>query len=590
MSSILHKLRAKFLSPGSNLELRLRTLYHRFSATRPGFKIQDWRSRHSYKNWRFQQESIDPPETDDLAYQPNVSFLLNCPSGDSADVMSTIHSILNLSIKNWEILLLTADDEEYLPLPSSIKQDEHIKQINKRQELEGQITGDFLVFSAPGDRFSKHLLAYLFEAINRQPAADIIYFDCEYTPEGETCAMPFFKPDAFSPELLLSVNYLSRAFINMNAVNLQHFHKEDHHNLLAAEYDMILRLVEADSSFEHIAKVLVSQKRLPLSADPGNTQVILSHLRRIGRLQPESKQIGDCIRFSWMMNDPSIAIIIPTKNHPALLNALITSILEKTEYENFTINLVDNDSDDEEVLLYYESLKHNTKCSILPYHGNFNYSTAINLGVENTKSDLVLLLNDDMEILDPCWLAELAQWAILPEIGVVGARLLRKNRALQHAGIIIGLNGFAGHIYLNAPEHFKGLFGSADWYRDYFALTGACQMVRRELFTSVGGYDKGFRLAFGDIDFCLRVNEKGFRNIYTPFANICHYEGYSRGYATPIEDIRRGYDKLETYLQTGDQYYSPNLSYTRIPRCINPKNNSDERMIRVKERRAFYKS
>jgi len=195
-----------------------------------------------------------------------------------------------------------------------------------------------------------------------------------------------------------------------------------------------------------------------------------------------------------------------------------------------------------------------------------------------------------MEVIDPHWLAELAQWAMVPEIGVVGARLLRANHTIQHAGIIIGLNGYAGHIYLNAPEYYLGLFGSADWYRNFLAVTGACQMVRRDLFNEVGGYDGGFRLAFGDIDFCLRIHKKGYRNLYTPFVNLFHYEGKARGFDTPVEDIQRGYDKLDPYLYDNDQYYSPNLSYTRIPQCIIPDKYTEERMKLIEERKNFYRS
>jgi GT2 family glycosyltransferase len=416
----------------------------------------------------------------------------------------------------------------------------------------------------------------------------VIYYDCEYAPDAGTSKLPFFKPDTLSPELLFSVNYITRAFIKRSPVNIQDIHPQEGHDLLAVEYELILHLVEAGRDFTHIPKVLVSQDRLPRAADSGNTHVILSHLSRIGRRQPGSEKIGNCVRFSWQANNPSIAIIIPTKNNPALLKNLVTSIFEKTVYKDFSINIVDNESDNKEVLAYYETLEYHPQCSIIPFHEKFNYSTAINLGVENTQSDLVLLLNDDMEVIDPHWLTEMAQWAMLPEVGVVGARLLRANRTLQHAGVIIGLNGFAGHIYLNAPEHHTGLFGSVDWYRDYLAVTGACQMVRRELFNSVNGYDRDFSLAFGDIDFCLKVYEKGYRNVYTPFANLYHHEGHSRGYATPIEDIHRGYQKMEDFLSKADPFYSPNLTYTRIPRCDLSGDAELSRQIQIEERKKFY--
>jgi O-antigen biosynthesis protein len=190
--------------------------------------------------------------------------------------------------------------------------------------------------------------------------------------------------------------------------------------------------------------------------------------------------------------------------------------------------------------------------------------------------------------MDELWLSELTQWAIRPEVGVVGAKLLRKNRTIQHVGIILGLTGFMGHIYLNAPEHYNGLFGSVDWYRNYLAITGACQMIRRDVFEEVGGYDLAYELAFGDIDFCIKVHEKGYQNVYTPFAKVFHYEGSSRGYQTPVDDILRGYEQLETYLVEGDPFYSPNLTYTRIPKCVVEKHSDDERLRQTRARKSFY--
>jgi GT2 family glycosyltransferase len=252
------------------------------------------------------------------------------------------------------------------------------------------------------------------------------------------------------------------------------------------------------------------------------------------------------------------------------------------------IYIVDNGSDNPQTIAYYQEVSQQQNIAIIPYPEPFNYSEAINRGVQETKSDLVLLMNDDMAVFTDIWLNELAQWAVRPEIGVVGAKLIRKNHTIQHAGIVMGLSGFAGHIYLNAPEDYHGLLGSVDWTRNYLAMTGACQMVRREVFNDVGGYDEGYRLAFGDIDFCLKVHEKGYQNVYTPFAQLYHYEGSSRGYQTPVEDALKGYDTLETYLINEDPFFSPNLTYTRIPRCVFKKHTVNERKQQIEARKNFY--
>ena len=176
----------------------------------------------------------------------------------------------------------------------------------------------------------------------------------------------------------------------------------------------------------------------------------------------------------------------------------------------------------------------------------------------------------------------------MPDVGVVGAKLLRKNRTIQHAGIIIGIAGYAGHVYLNASENYSGLFGSVNWYRNYLALTGACQMFRRDVFNQVNGYDEAYSLAFGDVDFCIRVHNAGYQNVYNPFARLFHYEGSSRGHQTPVEDILKGYDLIDQFLVEGDPYFSPNLTYSRIPKCALSNDPLNDRVKIIQSRKNFY--
>jgi GT2 family glycosyltransferase len=246
---------------------------------------------------------------------------------------------------------------------------------------------------------------------------------------------------------------------------------------------------------------------------------------------------------------------------------------------------VDNRSTEPEVLAYYDELAGNERVTLVHYDKPFNYSEAINLGVAQSTADVVVLLNNDMLVTDAGWLHELVQWAVQPGIGVVGGKLLHRNNTIQHAGIILGMNGFIGHLYLNAPEHYHGLAGSVDWYRDLHAVTGACQAVRRALFLQVGGYDERFRLAFGDIDFCLRVVKAGCRNLYNPFARLTHFEGGSRGYETPVKDILLAYDELLPWVEKHDPYYSPNLTYQPIPQCNSQSGEVDARLQNIKNRR-----
>jgi O-antigen biosynthesis protein len=588
--SILHKLRSKFLSPNSPMELWLRTLYHKLSATRLFFHIQDWRAKRSYQKWLANQNSQQKIDISTLVNQPKVSFLLNIYNAHNDEALATIQSIRNLDVDNWEIILGT-DKENYYSELSNFTEDEKIKLIILSQEnVLDLFSGAYIVFCAAGDSFHPQLLSLFYQSLNRNPSADIYYSDCDYVLRNSSERLPLFKPTALSPEMFLSVNYFSRGIINKDSISEYLSAISLKINILSIEYDIIFRMVEKSARIHHIPNILISQSDLVESANPNYTEIVKLHLSKTGLLRHRTKQNNSELGFSWHIETPSIAIIIPTKNHGSLLKNLISSIFKTTKYENFTLNLVDNDSDDEDTLSYYETLKQKPRFSLVPYHGDFNYSQAINLGAEYTQSDLLLFLNDDMEVIDPHWLHEMTQWAIRPDIGVVGAKLLRENHTIQHAGIILGLSGFAGHIHLNATDHYQSLFGSVDWYRNYLAVTGACQMVRREVFDEVGGYDEGFQIAFGDIDFCLRIHDLGYRNVYTPFARLYHYEGKSRGYSTPVSDILRAYEKHEKYLEKHDPYFSPNLTYTRIPRCVINKTSIDNRKQQIEERKSFYLS
>jgi GT2 family glycosyltransferase len=344
------------------------------------------------------------------------------------------------------------------------------------------------------------------------------------------------------------------------------------------------------NSFSHLPAMLATLTSLVLPKDDDLRGVIAKHLNQQGLNEVSYEERFNLPRFIWKVRDPSVAIVILTKNHHQYLENLLKSINNHTRDSKHKILIVDNGSDDQATLAYYEKIDKVQNIKIVAYDKPFNYSEAINLGVGSSDSDLVLLLNDDMKVGNDIWLDELTQWAIEPEIGVVGAKLLRTNHTIQHAGIIMGLNGFAGHLYLNAPEHYDGLFGPVDWCRNVLAVTGACQMVRRAVFEAAGGYDEAYQLAFGDIDFCLRVNQLGYRNMVTPFANIFHYEGQTRGYTTPMGDILKGLEEMEGILIEGDPYFSPHLTLTRIPKCDLSSSSKASRIQQIESRKAFYKN
>lgn len=522
---------------------------------------------------------------DPFSQKPLVTFIVDHINGKLAQLKQTIDSILAQQDDQWEVLIIAPHHESILEM----KQDPRITFITKPTNLLDIASGDFLVFCQSGDQFWSAFLTRFYQAIAKGYRPDVVYTDCEVQQEGSKHPKPLFKPGKVSPELMYSVNYLSRALIKADAIRTINRKVPSDQDLMAQEYDILLRLYENNLNFHHLPYFLLSQNDWATLLNQKNLVNVLSdHLHRVGLSSISNLRQENCIQIKWKTPNPAVSIVILTKNHYALLKTLLESISSQSYDQEYEIILVDNNSDDSKVLNYYCELEKVPNLQIVPYPKPFNYSEAINLGVSQASFDFVLLLNDDMQVASPGWLSELSQWALRPEIGVVGAKLIRSNHIIQHMGIIMGLVGFVGHIYLNAPEHYHGLWGSSDWYRNVIAVTGACQMMRRKVFDQVGGYNTDYRIAFGDIDFCRRVNELGYRNLVTPFAKLYHYEGQTRGYVTPIGDILKGYEEFAPYLLEDDPYFSPNLTYTRIPRCMLKASAHADRLAQIEARKQFY--
>ena len=589
MIRFLNTLRSWFLSPDSNLELGLRTLYHKILATRIAFLIQDWFAQRSFQKWRKKSINFQCKSLQGKGDAPKVAFIILCREGFTSIAQSTIFSINNLVGLPKEIFLFVPENISYPgDQGKGVKESHNHPVETKIEDLLNKVEGDYVIFCEAGDQFYSTLLHQFSRCIQDNPSVAIATYDCEYPDPSTGQLLPHFKPQKLSPDLLLSVNYMSRSFFRRDSIR-QFIGKEDlPDDFFAIEYFLVLRVTEKSPLIVHIPAMLARMTGLVRPVSNSLRDVVSSHLRRIGLKDVGYEKRYDAPRFFWQSGNPSVAIVILTKNHHQLLKSLLESIRTHTKSSNFEIVIVDNGSDHQSTKNLFETHSDENKIEHIPYNRPFNYSEAINLGAQSSESDLILFLNDDMLVCSDDWLDELTQWVIRPEIGVVGAKLLRQNHTIQHAGIIMGLNGFAGHLYLNAPEHYQGLFGSADWYRNLLAVTGACQMVRREVFMEVGGYDEAYTLAFGDIDFCLRVHNSGYRNLLTPFADIHHFEGQSRGYTTPTSDILKGLEEMEQYLIDGDPFYSPHLTLTRIPKCDLSPSTKISRKKQIDSRTSFY--
>jgi GT2 family glycosyltransferase len=275
------------------------------------------------------------------------------------------------------------------------------------------------------------------------------------------------------------------------------------------------------------------------------------------------------LRFAPPRPAPLVSIVIPTRDKVELLRMSIGSILSKTPYEPFEILVIDNGSVDKETTDYLAEVGNTPRIRVLPYPRPFNFSAINNFGARQAKGTLLALLNNDIEVLGPDWLTEMVSFAAQDEVGCVGAKLYYPNRTIQHAGVILGLGGVAGHSHKYFPPYDAGYFGRLKLVQNFSAVTGACLVVRKDVFFEVGGLDEKLTVAFNDVDFCLKVREAGYRNVWTPFAELCHHESLSRGYEDTLERVERFRGEINFMKKKWgealycDPFYSPHLTLDR---------------------------
>ena len=422
--------------------------------------------------------------------------------------------------------------------------------------------GEFVAPLAAGDTLAPNALFEVARLLNEHRGAEIIYFDEDVlSPDGRTRSSPFFKP-GWSPEMLLSVNYLAHAFIKRTLLE-----DAGPAAVPGGAWDLALRCSERAREIRRIAGVLYHSRAgaPPAPPQPEDLRALEEHCRRQGIAGARAAVVPPgVVRLTWPTGDRGVSIIIPTKDREPLLRRCLTSLLRRTAYPRFEILIVDTGSTDEATRRYYADLAKDRRIRILEHPGPFNFSAANNAGARGATGDLLLFLNNDTEALNQEWLEEMVRWADRPEIGAVGAKLLYADGTIQHAGIVVGLRGLAHHIYRQAGDTHADLFGSVDWYRDYLAVTGACLLVRRQVFDEVGGFDERYRIAYSDIEMCLRIHRRGYRIVYTPFARLRHDEGATRGGVVPPSDTRRALDHMGDLVSSGDPYFHPGLSHESL--------------------------
>jgi glycosyltransferase involved in cell wall biosynthesis len=527
-----------------------------------------------------------------FSYKPLLSIIVPVYDPPIIFLRQGLDSVVNQLYTNWELCI--ADDcstdpkvreviEEYKNKHSNIRviyrtENGHISRAsNSALELA---TGEYCVLMDHDDTLSEDALFYVAKALNADSSLDMIYSDEDKINENGIYSEPHFKPE-WSPENLLSRNYINHLSIfrttSLKAIGGWRAGFEG-----SQDYDMYLRFTEKYKKIKHIPEVLYHWRSHTLSAASDIGAKPYAHIAAQRALTESLHRRGlkGSIDFNegfrgFKVNidvqDPSklVSIIIPSKNASTYIERCVNSIVEKSTYRNFEVILIDNNSDQQEFFDLVYKWKNQTDFSFkyVRDESPFNFSRLINLGRKNASGEYLLLLNNDTEVITPNWIEGLMGYAQLSDIGVVGCKLLYEDETIQHAGVVIGLGDVAGHVLVGEDRDGPGYFNYVQLLNNYSALTAACFMVRTEVFDKVNGFNEEYTVEYNDVDFCLKVREAGYRNVYIPQVELYHYESISRGHplANSKSSVRhfKEANKLKKewakYLEK-DPHYNPNLS------------------------------
>lgn len=437
-----------------------------------------------------------------------------------------------------------------------------------------QCVSPWIVVLDGSHQLAPHALAALAAAVQDHPDAELIYADEDSIEDNGQRLDPWFKPE-FSRELLRSQNYFgSFAAYRAERLRILGGWREDYGHSVG--FDLNLRMAESldRERIVHVPQIL-SHARSSMSpgyeATESSLRALNDHAERVhlkARAECTPQGAGFRLRLALPEPAPKVTIIIPTRNREDLLRPCVESILERTSYPNFDVLIADNGSRDRGTLRLFGELEATGRVERICVPGPFNYSAFNNAAVTRASGDILAFVNNDAEVISSGWLSEMTSWAVQPDIGCVGATLYYPNDTVQHAGVVLGLCGGVGHSHKHFPRGHPGYRGRLTVVSNVSAVTGACMVVRKSVFQAVGGFDEEhLAVAFNDIDFCLRVRELGLENVFTPFAELYHREGASRG----RDRSPRGWTRLQaeiTYFMrrwdvSSDPYYSPHLTRDR---------------------------
>ena len=551
------------------------------------------------KNNKLSIRTIEKQRSAKFNYMPKISIVVPMYNTKFSYFVELIDSINNQTYQNFEVCLA---DSSKIP---DVQIQKYIQELNSNKIVCQNLgisentnvaisfsTGDYVAFCDHDDVISINALYEVVKAINSSDA-DFIYTDEDILENGIR-KNPHFKPD-FSPDLLTSYNYICHLCVVkrklLDEVGLLNKEFDG-----AQDYDFVLRATEKAKNIVHIPKVLYHWRAHETSTSYSSSakeyvymagkRAIEEHFKRINiKAKVEILDEPGRYRVKYdVIGNPKISIIIPNKDSKSDLKKCIDSIL-KSSYPNYEIVIVENNSKTKEVFDYYNKIqKDNDNIKVVSIKiDKFNYSLINNFGVKNSKGEYIVLLNNDTKVLSNDWMEEMLGICQRDDVGIVGAKLLYPDFKVQHAGVVVGIGGVAGHVNVNIAENEEGYFSRANVINNFSAVTAACLMIKRSIFEKIDGLDEKLQVAFNDIDLCMKVRKLKYLIVFTPYAKLMHYESKTRGSEDTPEKIKRFESEMDVFkskwkdeLDRGDPYYNINLRLDKVNFEINTNKMEDK--------------
>ena len=533
-------------------------------------------------------------------YSPLISVAVPAYRTPEKFLAQMIDSLLAQTYGNWELCIANGSPEDSAMkkvLEEYTKKDSRIRvsELTENKGIAGNTNaalemaqGEFVGLLDHDDLLAPNALYEIVRALDEYRNLDAVYTDEDkVTTELDEHFQPHLKPD-FNLDLLRSNNYICHFFVVRRSIvqKVGGFCQEFDG---AQDHDFIFRCIETAEKVGHIPEILyhwrthkASTADNPASkmyAFDAGKRAIEAHLKRTGTegIVSHTPDLG-FFRVKYpVQGQPLVSVIIPNKDEKETLKACIDSIREKTEYPNYEIIIVENNSTTDEIFQYYKELSQDPRIRLLRWKKEFNYSAINNYGVRHANGEYLLFLNNDVTVITPGWIKELLGVCQRPEVGAAGVKLIYPDNTIQHAGCVIGLGGIAGHMFVDMPANRTGYLHKASILQDMSAVTAACMMMKRTAFEEAGGFTEKLSVAFNDVDLCLKVRKNHKLIVYDPYVQLYHMESKTRGAEDNKEKVRRFQEEIEymrcqwiDILKKGDPYYNKNLSLTKWNYSLRP--------------------